>query len=107
MATRTATPTAHIWLDENGRAWVDDTGYKVIEIALDKRADGLTPEETVEQHYHKLTLAQVHAALAYYYDHQAAFDAEMDRQASEAERLRQENLDSPIRQKLRAMGKIP
>ena len=34
-ATRTATPMPHIWLDERGRAWIDETNVKVIEVVLD------------------------------------------------------------------------
>ena len=33
MPALTATPTAHIRLDEQGRARIDDTGYKVIILA--------------------------------------------------------------------------
>jgi uncharacterized protein (DUF433 family) len=94
-------------LDEQGRAWVDDTNVKVIEVVLDKIGFGMTPEEIHEEHYRRLSLAQVHAALAYYYDHQADFDAEVERQAKEVEQLRDESLDSPIRQKLRTLGKLP
>lgn len=83
------TPVApHIWLDERGVAWIDDTNYKVIEIVLDHIAHGLTAEEIHHEHYGKPSLAQIHAALTYYYDHQATFDAEIDRQFKEYEQLR-------------------
>jgi uncharacterized protein (DUF433 family) len=108
MPTMTPTPTAHIYLDERGRAWIDDTNVKVIEVVLDKLGlDGLTPDQIYEAHDHYLSLAQIHAAFAYYYDHQAEFDAEIERQEQEYLRLRAANLDSPIHQKLRALGKIP
>jgi len=29
----TKTEMAHIWLDEKGTAWIDDTGVKVIELS--------------------------------------------------------------------------
>jgi uncharacterized protein (DUF433 family) len=67
MPTRTATPTAHIWLDERGRAWIDDRNVKVIEVVLDKLGSGLTPAQIYEEHYHWLSLAQIHAAFAYYW----------------------------------------
>jgi hypothetical protein len=35
--------TAHIHLDERGRAWIDDTNTKVIEVVLDQRAYWLEP----------------------------------------------------------------
>jgi uncharacterized protein (DUF433 family) len=99
--------TEHIWLDDRGVAWVDDTNTKVIEIVLDKMAHGSSPEEIADQHYGQLSLAQIHAALAYYYDHQAAFNAEIERQVREADALRAQTLDSPGRKRLHAQGKRP
>lgn len=61
--------TTHIRIDENGVAWVDDARIKVIEVAIDKIAHGSSPEEMHFQ-YPRLSLAQIHAALAHYYDHQ-------------------------------------
>ncbi len=98
--------TTHILLDERGRGWIDDTNVKVIEVVLDKVGWGMNPDE-IHAAYPGLSLAQIHAAFSYYYDHQAEYDAEIARQDEEATRLRAASLDSPIRQKLRAMGKIP
>jgi uncharacterized protein (DUF433 family) len=103
MKTATA---GHVWLDETGRAWIDDTNTKVIEVVLDKIAYGSSPEEIHDQHPH-LTLAQIHAALSHYYDHQQEFDAEIARQEKEFDELRARAQDSPIRQRLRTMGKLP
>ena len=100
----TAVTVSHIWLDEKGVAWIDDTNVKVIEVAMERRATGMSPDEMVFQHYDNLSLSQIHAALAYYYDHQAEFDAEIERQAREYEALRARSLDSPGRQRLRALG---
>jgi len=55
--------TAHIHLDARGVAWIDDTNIKVVEVVLDKRAYGWSPEEIHEQHP-DLSLAQIHAASA-------------------------------------------
>ncbi len=107
MTAVTASGAPHVLLDDQGRAWVDDTSIKVIEVALDKLGYGMSPEETHQEHYGRLSLAQIHAALAYYYDHQAKFDAEIERQVKEVDRLRAASLDSPARQKLRALGKVP
>ncbi len=90
----------HIWLDEQGKAWVDDTNTKVIEIVEDVLAYGWSPEEIHFQHPH-LSLAQIHAALSHYYDHQTEFDATIAVQLANYQRLRAESLkDSPIRQRL-------
>jgi type II secretory pathway component PulM len=52
-------------------------------------------------------LGQIHAALSYYYDHQQAFDATIEEQLREVEALRAQAGESPIRQRLRALGKLP
>jgi uncharacterized protein (DUF433 family) len=101
-----ATETAHIHLDERGVAWIDDTNTKVIEVMLDKIAYGWNPEEIHRQHPH-LSLAQIYAAFTYYYDHQAEIDAEIDRQVRRIEELRAQAGDSPVRKRLRALGKLP
>lgn len=100
------TPTAHIHLDELGVAWIDETHVKVIEVVLDKLAHRSSPEEIHFQHP-DLALAQIHAALSYYYDQQQAFDATIEEQLREVEALRAQAGESPVRQRLRALGKRP
>ena len=87
-----------IELDENGVAWIGGTKVKVIEVATDKLAHGSSPEETHFQYPH-LSLAQIHAALAYYYEHQEEFDAEIIRQANWAAEMAEKAKDSPLRRK--------
>ena len=93
----------HIHLDADGRAWIDDTNTKVVEVAVARLAHGWSPDEIHRQLPH-LSMAQVHAALAHYFDHQAAYDAEIERQAREHDEAIARDRDSPIRQKLRAAG---
>jgi uncharacterized protein (DUF433 family) len=58
-----------------GKAAIDDTRVRVNNVAwLAKQ--GLTPPQVLE-HYPDLTLAQVHAALAYYYDNRDEIEAEL------------------------------
>ena len=83
----TIEPVTHIHLDSRGVAWVDNTNTKVKEIVLDKLSDGSSPEEMHQQHPH-LSLAQIHAALAYYYDHQEKIDAQIAEDLREIEKLR-------------------
>jgi uncharacterized protein (DUF433 family) len=91
--------TAHIEVDENGVAWIDNTLVKVVELVTDKIAHGSSPEELHFQYPH-LSLAQIHAALAYYYDNQTALDAEIERRWREADELAQSISDAPLRQRL-------
>ena len=96
----------HIILDDQGVAWIDDTNIKVLEVALEKIAHGSSPEEIHDQHRGYSSLGQIHAALSWYYDHQSEFDAEIRRQVNESDLLRNQSLDSPVRQRLRAAGKL-
>ena len=96
---------AHIRLDDQGVAWIDNTNTKAIEVALDMIAHGWTPEEIHFQHRH-LSLAQIHSALGYYYDHKAELDEQIGLSISEIEHLRTQAGISPLRQHLRDMGKL-
>ncbi|HKS41929.1 MAG TPA: DUF433 domain-containing protein [Blastocatellia bacterium] len=98
--------TNHIYLDEEGQAWIDDTNIKVIEVVLDKIAYGWSPEEIHDQHSH-LSLAQIHSALSYYYDHQAEIDAEIEQQDKEIEALMEKAQDSPLKKWLRSVTQEP
>lgn len=82
-------PITCIRRDERGTAWIADTNTKVIEVATDRRAYGWDAEEIHAAHPH-LSLAHIHAALSYYYDHQAEMDAQMDRQVEGHHRQRRE-----------------
>jgi uncharacterized protein (DUF433 family) len=96
MATATL---SQIEVDERGVARIAGTTIKVIEIALDKLAHGSSPEEMHFQYPH-LSLAQIHAPLAYYYDHQLELDAEIQRRWFEVNELAARAAHSPLRQRL-------
>ncbi len=98
----TAVIESYIVIDANSVAWVADTRIKVIEIALDKLAHGSSPEELHFQYPH-LSMAQIHAALAYYYDHREELDDEILRRLREVNELAARQADSPLRQKLRGL----
>lgn len=95
----TTATISHIYIDENGRAWVAGTNTKVIEIVAERMAYWWSPEELHLQHPH-LTLAQIHAALAYYYDHQAELDDDIAAQLTEFDQMRADAKDSFSRRNL-------
>ena len=94
--------TSLIELDGNGVAWISGANTKVIEVVLDKIAYGWSPEEMHRQHPH-LSMAQIHGALAYYYEHQAELDSKIVRDWQEVIDLAANQPGSPLRQKLRAL----
>jgi uncharacterized protein (DUF433 family) len=97
-----ATGSTQIEIDEQGTAWIGGANVKVIEVVLDKLAYGWSPEETHFQHPN-LSLAQIHAAMAHYYENQERLDAEIDRRRSEVEAHAAESANSDFRQKLLAL----
>ncbi|HZS45188.1 MAG TPA: DUF433 domain-containing protein [Blastocatellia bacterium] len=99
----TAILETHIELDEQGRPWITGANTKVIEVVLDHLCYGWSPEEMQAEHPH-LSLAQIHSALAYYYDHKEEIDraiAEMENRVDARADLAK---DSPGRRKLRELG---
>ncbi len=76
-----------IEIDEKGIPWISGANTKVVEVVLDKLAHNSSPEEMHEQYAH-LSLAQIHAALSYYYEHQAEVDADIERRDRYVENLR-------------------
>ncbi|HEX8163861.1 MAG TPA: DUF433 domain-containing protein [Pyrinomonadaceae bacterium] len=96
--------TTHIEIDDEGVAWIADTRVKVIEVVIDKLAHGSSPEEIHFQYPH-LSLAQIHAALAYYYDHQAGLDVDIEKRRIDAGGLAERISDKKLRVKLVASKK--
>lgn len=72
-----------------GRPCVAGTGVSVRRIAQWHNM-GLIPEEIVRKISH-LSLAQVHAALAYYHANRQEIDADIEAEAREAEALEQQH----------------
>jgi len=88
-----------IEIDNEGVAWITGANTKVIEVALDKIAYGWSPDEMHFQHPH-LSLAQIHSALAYYYDNKEKLDAEIERRYREGEAMAVRLSNPVLRQKL-------
>jgi uncharacterized protein (DUF433 family) len=84
----------HITLNQRGVPCIDGTRHRVIDIAADHSTRGYNAEQIVE-HYPDLTPAQVHAALTYYYDHQAEMDAALAASYERAEQLRKQHPPHP------------
>ena len=105
VANMAAVLETHIELDERGVAWIAGANTKVIEVALDKTAQGWSPEEIHFQHPH-LSMAQIYSALAYYYDHQAEIDAAIAEQVKEVRALAEQAKDTPGRRHLRELGRL-
>src|SRR4051812_37779932 len=83
MATMTAYP--HIITEPGTSARLENhPRTRVAMIVMDYLARGLGPEDLV-RHYPYLKLAEVHAAMAYYHDHQVEIDAEIQAELDQLE----------------------
>lgn len=96
----------HIEHSSSGEPVLAGSQTKVLEIALDRIAHHWDADEIQRQHPH-LELAQIHAALTYYYDHQDELDARIAEQIRETHQLRERLGPSPLVAKLRALGRLP
>src|SRR3954452_14452882 len=95
----------HIEIDARGIPRIAGSRSRVVDVVLDRMAHGWTPAQILEQHPH-LSLAKIHAAFAYYYDHQAELDAVIERQAREVGQMRAAAGELPVAKRLRAEGKL-
>jgi len=58
---------------KKGSPVIAGTRTKVMDIVIRYEFAGMTPDEIIEQFSH-LTLAQIHDALSYYYEHKSELD---------------------------------
>jgi uncharacterized protein (DUF433 family) len=83
----------------SGKACIEGTRIAVVDIVgLLKR--GMRPEEMLGHYLRPLTLAQVHGALTYYYDHTEEIEAHFERAGeavAEVEGMRAEYLGRQTR----------
>jgi uncharacterized protein (DUF433 family) len=70
-----------------GKACIAGHRIRVMDIVLLHERAGLTPDAIVDE-YPSITLADVHAALAYYHDHRDEIEAEFRHEAETADRYR-------------------
>jgi uncharacterized protein (DUF433 family) len=93
----------HLAFDAHGVLVLAGTTMKVVELVMAQRAHGWSPEELHFQ-YPSLSLGQIHAALAYYWDLKEELDADIERRSRYVEQARQEAGPSPFAEKLRRVS---
>jgi len=91
----------HILLDEAQAPMIAGTTMKVVELILDHLAYGWSPEELHFQHPY-LTMGQVHSALAYYWDHKAELDRDIERRMQVVDQLEKTTPPVPLVERLKA-----
>jgi uncharacterized protein (DUF433 family) len=94
----------HIRLDQRGYAFIADTTMKVTALVLAQLSYGWSAEELHFQ-FPYLTLGQIHAALAYYWDHQEALDRQIEEEARIATSLQTDPASAALAATLHARGR--
>ena len=94
----------HISLDARGVAWITGKQVKVLEIVQDHLAYGWSADAIHEQHP-GLSLAEVHSALAFYYDHPAEVEKQLAGLGEEFKKLRATTGESSLQKRLHSHSK--
>ena len=89
----------YIEVDEKAVARFAGTRFKINHV-ITEHIKWKWSVEAIQCQHPDLTLAQIHSALAYYYDHQQEIDTQIEHSRREYERLWAKDQDSPIRKKL-------
>lgn len=89
----------YIDVDDRGVARIAGTRMKVEHIVLAQRAEGYTPEQLREAYDH-LSMAQIHAALAYYHAHKDEIDRQIEEGFRFAEEMRAKSRNLYTREEL-------
>lgn len=85
-----------------GKPVIFGTRIRVWDIYVASELEGLSPDDIVAQ-YPSISLADVHAALAYYWDHREAIDEQMRLADEHIDRLKKLTGQGPLAKKLGSM----
>lgn len=100
--TRTATLYRHIELDEKQRPVIAGTGFKVRVLVELWQGGNWSPAELHEQ-FPVLSMAQIHSAIAYYWDHKAEIDKSIAELEEMEQAYRQMHPEPPALERLREL----
>lgn len=90
-------------LDKSGVAYIENTTTKVVELVVENKAYGWSPEEIHFQHPY-LSLGQIYSDFAYYWDNAERLDREIKERFNTAEQIRRQTQTVEIRDRLRSKG---
>jgi uncharacterized protein (DUF433 family) len=79
---------------------------RVVQIVIDYLNHGWSADE-ICIHYPHLKLAEVHAAMAYYFDHQPEIDGELEEEQKLIEVSRKNAKPTAVELRLRTQGLLP
>src|SRR5438034_9864582 len=91
----------HIEIAADGTIYIGRTRFKILMLLMERLAYHWDADELHHQHP-QLSLAQIHGALTYYYDHQEELDRQLAERIRQDDQLFAQGGDGPYQRKLRA-----
>jgi len=102
--TTISTEYKYVHLDEQNVLVIKGSTIKVVELIASFKTYSRKLEE-LQKNYPHLSMSQIYSALAYYWDNQAAIDADIEKRSQYAEKLAQEAEESPLAKEPKAKKK--
>lgn len=101
----TTTEYKHIVLNDEQIPIIEGTTLKVVEMIMAKTSYGWSPEEIHFQHPY-LTMSQIYAALAYYWEHKAELDADIKQRENYAETMQKKAPETSFVKRLKSQDML-
>lgn len=95
-----ATTWPFIEIDETGRPTIPARGLKVLQIVREHLTFDWDAEQLHRQHP-QVSLAEIHAALGYYYEHRAECDTMLDHDEQRLQVLKHQLVNPELQERLR------
>ena len=92
----------YVAIDEEGIPIIKPTTMKIEELINERRMFGFGVKRQQEGHPY-LTIAQIHSALSYYFDHKKEIDAQIKYWSDLVDKMRKEAGPSPLAEKIKAI----
>ena len=103
MTTTSTLFYEHVVIDQNHVPRVGSTGMKVIHLVIAQETHGYSVPELHFQ-FPDISMGEVHAALAYYWDHKVELDQAIQQHDQRIEQIRLASGESPASKRLRSLG---
>src|SRR3972149_2268679 len=95
----------HILLNDARVPVIAGTTMKVVELVLAQAAYGWGAGK-LDGQFPSLTLGQIYSALAYYWDHREAMDADIEGRVRKVDQIRNSMPESPLVKRLKDKGLV-
>lgn len=92
----------HVYIDQRGIPRVGEIGMKVIHLVMMQQAHGYSSAELHFQ-FPDLSMGEIHAAFAYYWDRKAELDADIEQHDQYVEQVRHDWSESEAVKRLRSL----